>query len=152
MTATQLARTTAVAFAGAAILAQAALAGGEPKNQWPFTRPVDTRTTQAAIHNSSTTSPIILGEAKNDWPFTRAVEARRVQAAPRSASVGSVIQRGEPKNEPPFSNPAAPATVIVRTSNGFNWSDGAIGLATGIGIALSGGAALALARKSPRTA
>ena len=119
MTATQLIRSTAVACAGAAILAQVALGGGEPKNQWPFTRPVDARTTRAATHSSSTTEPVIQGEAKN---------------------------------EPPFSNPAAPAAVIVRSGNGFSWSAGAIGLAAGIGIALSGGATVALARKSPRTA
>lgn len=119
MTATPFIRITAVAFAGAAILVQPALAGGEPKNQWPFTRPVPTRTVQAAIHSQSTSSPLI---------------------------------QGEPKNEPPFTNPVAPATIIVRGGDGFSWTDGAIGLAAGIGVALSGGAALALARKSPRTA
>ena len=39
MTRSKLIRTTIVSLAGAAILGQPAIAGGEPKNQWPFTRP-----------------------------------------------------------------------------------------------------------------
>jgi hypothetical protein len=55
-----------------AALAQAALAGGEPKNQAPFTRPVGDRTIQAAKGSVSATV-IGQGEAKNEYPFTRVV-------------------------------------------------------------------------------
>lgn len=107
---------TAVALATAALLAQAALAWGEPKNEWPFTRMVGARTTQAAIHRASGANPVISGEPKNEPPFTR------------------------------------PATVIVTSSSGFNWSSGAIGAAAGLGIALVGAGVLARVHKSPRTA
>jgi hypothetical protein len=61
-----------VSFAGAAVLGQAALAG-EPKNQWPFTRPATVRSAQAAAHTSARNDPAIRGEAKNELPFTRPV-------------------------------------------------------------------------------
>ncbi len=64
--------TTAAGLAAAALIAQGALAGGEPKNEWPFTRHVDTRSTQAAQHSSSS-NPLIQGEAKNEPPFTRPI-------------------------------------------------------------------------------
>ena|SRR5947209_1565775 len=117
MNARQIVRSSAVALAGAAVLAQSALAAGEPKNQWPFTRQVEARATQAATHVSSS-SPILRGESKNQAPFTQPV-----------------------------------ATVVVQSGGGFSWTDGGIGLVAGIGVALSGGGALLLARnKSPRTA
>jgi hypothetical protein len=62
-------RLAAVALAAAAILAQSALAGGEPKNEWPFTRPVAERSPQAAGHRA--TEPPIQGEPKSEAPFTR---------------------------------------------------------------------------------
>ena len=107
---------TAVALATVAVLAQSALAWGEPKNEWPFTRLVGARTTQAAAPSASRTSPAISGEPKNEPPFTR------------------------------------PATVIVISTSGFNWSSGAIGAAAGLGIALVGAGVLARAHKPPRTA
>ena len=67
-----LIRTTAAGFAAAAVVTQGALAGGEPKNEWPFTRTVDTRATQAANH-AGVADPIIQGEPKNEPPFTRPV-------------------------------------------------------------------------------
>ena len=71
MTLSRLLRTTIVSLAGAAILGQSALAGGEPKNQWPFTRPVADRSAQAAAHPAAHHEPAIQGEAKNELPFTR---------------------------------------------------------------------------------
>lgn len=115
MTHAQLVRTLAAGFGAAAFLAQSAAAGGEPKNEWPFTRPVG-RTTQAATQRPSQQTPLI---------------------------------QGEPKNEPPFTRPA---TVVVTTSRGFSWADGAVGGAAGIGVALAGAGAVLLARKPPRTA
>jgi hypothetical protein len=65
-------RSTAVAIGSAAILAQAALAGGEPKNEWPFTRPVGDRTPQAVSETKQQQAgPAIQGEPKNEPPFTR---------------------------------------------------------------------------------
>jgi hypothetical protein len=64
-------RCTAVAIASAAILTQAALAGGEPKNQWPFTRPVGARTPQAVAAQRQQADAVIQGEPKNEPPFTR---------------------------------------------------------------------------------
>ena len=112
-------RTITITLAGAAVLAQSALAGGEPKSQWPFTRPVGDRATQSAQVVASTAEP--RGEAKNQLPFTRPV--------------------------------SQPATIVVQSGSGFSWTDGAIGLAAGIGVAISGAGAVALGRsRSPRTA
>jgi len=58
------------AAAAAATLAGTAAAGGEPKNQWPFTRPVGERSPQAAPH-STAGGPAIQGEPKNEPPFTQ---------------------------------------------------------------------------------
>jgi hypothetical protein len=71
VTRSKLLRTTIVSFAGAAVVGQSAFAAGEPKNQWPFTRPVATRAAQAAAHPTARHEPAIQGEAKNELPFTR---------------------------------------------------------------------------------
>jgi hypothetical protein len=71
MTRSTIIRTSVVAFAAAATFAQAALASGEPKNEWPFTRPVAQRTQQAAQHTAAQADPVIQGEPKNEPPFTR---------------------------------------------------------------------------------
>jgi hypothetical protein len=108
---------TAVAFAVVAVLAQTAVAAGEPKNESPFTRLVGARTPQVAVNHA-------------------------VQA-------GAAIQ-GEPKNEAPFTSPAT--VVVASGGSGFDWSSGGIGVAAGLGIALSGAGAARLVRRSPRTA
>jgi hypothetical protein len=69
--------TTTIRIAGAALVACAviaptALAGGEPKNEWPFTRPVGVRTTAGVTQVQAQSLPI-LGERKNQLPFTRPV-------------------------------------------------------------------------------
>ena len=57
-----------VAVAAAAFTtATTALAGGEPKNEYPFTRSVDTRTL-AASQGAAVTNP--RSEPKNERPFT----------------------------------------------------------------------------------
>jgi hypothetical protein len=71
VTRSRLVRTIVVSLAGAAILSQSAYAAGEPKNQWPFTRPVATRSAQAASPVNARQEPAIRGEAKNELPFTR---------------------------------------------------------------------------------
>jgi hypothetical protein len=65
---------TCASLVVAGTLVQSAFAGGEPKNQPPFTRPVGERTTQAANGTLSVASSI-RGEAKNEYPFTRIVSA-----------------------------------------------------------------------------
>jgi hypothetical protein len=117
----QFLRSTAVAAVGAAVLAQTALAGGEPKNELPFTRPVVVARATQATSSATQTSPEIRGEPKNELPFTRPVVTQ-------------------------------PATVVIQSSNGFRWTDGAIGLAAGIGVALSGAAVVGLTRRSPHAA
>ena len=71
---TQILRTSAAGILLTAVLAQAAVAGGEPKNELPFTRPVVARASQAATHTPQASSPAIQGEPKNELPFTRPVE------------------------------------------------------------------------------
>jgi hypothetical protein len=60
-----------VTLIGAAVLAHAALAWGEPKNQPPFTRQVaaqrSVETAARAVHTD------LRGEPKNQLPFTRRV-------------------------------------------------------------------------------
>ena len=64
---------TAVALATAAAAVPAALAGGEPKNQAPFTRIVAPRGLTQGLATSRAAVPLaIRGEAKNQLPFTRA--------------------------------------------------------------------------------
>ncbi len=56
----------AVALTGAAVLAQGALAGGERKNDPPFTRHV-------AATGASNARVDVRGERKNQRPFTRRI-------------------------------------------------------------------------------
>ena len=139
--------TTAATLAVVLTLAPIALGGGEPKNQWPFNRLAGERTAQG-ITTTAQANPAIQGEPKNEPPFTRPVGQRTTQGNTTTAQANPAIQ-GEPKNEPPFTRPA---TVVVVSSSGFDWTDGGIGVAAGIGIALAGAGAMALTRKSPRTA
>ena len=67
----RVAVTTAV-VAGA--VAPAALAAGEPKNDWPFTRPVAERTTAQERASASPDRSSGYGESKNQLPFTRPVK------------------------------------------------------------------------------
>jgi hypothetical protein len=111
----RLLRTIAIGLAAVAVLAQAGFAFGEPKNEWPFNRPLDGRTTQAAVHHTSQFDPLIQGEPKNVQPFIR------------------------------------PATVVAGSRDGFDWSSGGVGVAAGLGLAITGTGVVRLARKSPRT-
>jgi hypothetical protein len=106
----------AVALTATAIFAQPVLAGGEPKSQSPFTRPVVAPAGQVATQTMSRSQPAIQGERKNDQPFTRS------------------------------------ATVVIVSGGGFDWTDGGIGAAAGVGLALAGIGTVLLARKSPRPA
>jgi hypothetical protein len=87
------------------------------------------------------------GEQKNEWPFTHIVGARPTQGV-TPAKIAPAVQ-GEAKDEPPFTQPA---TIVVASGGGFDWTSGGIGAAAGIGAALAGAGALLVARKSPRAA
>jgi hypothetical protein len=121
---TQILRTTTVGILLTMVLAQAALAGGEPKNELPFARPVASRTLEAATHAAQLPSPVIQGEPKNEWPFTRPV--------------------------------TQPQSIVVKSSSGFSWTDAAIGLIAGLGVAIVAAGATGLVRRphrgTPRTA
>lgn len=142
-----LLRVTAVAAAAGVLLAQSAAAAGEPKNEWPFTRPVVARVQQSATTNGSEPTDVH-GEAKNGWPFTRRADDRSTQAA-AGAGVLPSPPHGEAKNEPPFVQPVVSSASSAGT---FNWTDGAIGVLAGIGLAVSIAGVLLVARKSPQTA
>ena len=115
-------RSIAVALIGAAVLATSASAGGEPKNQWPFTRPVGARAAQSVAPAKVTNDPPIQGERKNELPFTRPVGGAR------------------------------PATVVIQSDTGFSWTDAGIGLLAGLGLAATGAGVLSLAHKAPQPA
>jgi hypothetical protein len=82
---------SAVALVAALAAIPAALAGGEPKNEAPFTRIVAPRvlTKQLAPSHAAATLSV-MGEAKNQAPFSRLQQAR------------SLVVKGEAKNQSPF--------------------------------------------------
>jgi hypothetical protein len=129
MTSTNTIRVATAALIVAGSLSPVALAGGEPKNDWPFTKAVHVRadrtTAQAQVAD-------VAGEPKNQLPFTRPVAG-----GPVSESIGLA---GEAKNDLPFTQPVSAPTIVVR-SNGFEWGDAGIGVGAGLGIAaiLAGG-------------
>jgi hypothetical protein len=74
MTLANTIRTTVAALVAIGALAPAALSAGEPKNEWPFTRPVAQRVT-AQQQSPATIDRSGYGEPKNEPPFTRPVAA-----------------------------------------------------------------------------
>jgi hypothetical protein len=75
-------RLAAAGLIATAALSPVALAGGEPKNDWPFTRNVADRTLAA----EQSQLLIGLGEPKNQFPFTRPVADRTVSGATNVAT------------------------------------------------------------------
>jgi hypothetical protein len=144
--------TTAIRFGAAGLIAAGALspvalAGGEPKNDWPFTRSVTYRA-PAQVQQSDSQAVIAAGEPKNQWPFTRPVVGATSQAA-LSAPV-TQVGKGEAKNGQPFTQPVLTPAVLVRANGGFDWGDAAIGVAAGLGIALAMvGALLLVTHRGP---
>ncbi len=123
-----------------AVLAQAALAGGEPKNEPPFTRSVAVRTAQSAVETASSPARVA-AEAKNEAPFTRQVAATPVDPG----------TSGEPKNELPFTT--AVAVGGDESGSGFSWIDATLGVVLGVCTTLAALGVTLLARhKVPRTA
>jgi hypothetical protein len=122
-----------------------ALAGGEPKNEYPFTRQVDNRVVQAAGH-TSVLAPAGQGEAKNELPFTR-----RVAGARQGSTNAAIRGAGEPKNELPFTESMTAASVASGT--GFSWIDAGLGTILGISLCVAGmGGVLLVRHRTPRTA
>jgi hypothetical protein len=72
MTITTSIRIATAALIAAGALSPVALAGGEPKNDWPFTRGVVDRA-PAHVQRSDTQAVVGVGEPKNQWPFTRPI-------------------------------------------------------------------------------
>jgi hypothetical protein len=109
----QIAVATAVCTAAAA---QSALAGGEPKNTSPFTRPATGGRSSAGVVILSASAianarAAIARRAKNEQPFTRrSTDADALARYLRHNSQPTTGTRlGEPKNQAPFT---------LRTSQG----------------------------------
>jgi hypothetical protein len=131
MTSTTSIRVATAALIVAGALSPVALAGGEPKNDLPFTRAVQAQNERTTAQAQSP-AQVGLGEPKNQLPFTRPVASGSV-----SQTIGLA---GEAKNDLPFTQPVDTPTIVVH-SNGFDWGDAGIGVAAGIGLAaaLAGG-------------
>jgi hypothetical protein len=133
MMSTHFLRVSAITVVAAALIAQSAVASS--------------RAGHGQVVRSVGTD--VRGEPKNEWPFTRLVSGRTTQAV-AGAAVGQAPAGSEPKNEPPFTQPAS--IVVASSPAGFDWTDAAIGVVAGLGIALGiAGARLAM-RKAPQTA
>jgi hypothetical protein len=143
MAVTTTIRVVAAGLVAAGTLSPVALAGGEPKNDWPFTRSVADRA-PAQVQRSESQARVGLGEPKNEWPFTRPIVAG-ANAETASQAAFSGRGSGEAKNEQPFTQPILAPTVLAHSSSGFDWGDAGIGAAAGLGLAalLAGGLLLA---------
>jgi hypothetical protein len=101
----QIAAATAVCTAAAA---QSALAGGEPKNASPFTRPVtpDRSSTAGVIMASAIANAraAIVGESKSERPFTLHLMDIDVLGRFLSHTSTTIAGVGEPKSQPPFTS------------------------------------------------
>jgi hypothetical protein len=129
MTITTTIRVTLATLLVACGFATAALAAGEPKNDYPFTRHVATERTPALAQSTAQTAGVA-GEPKNEWPFTRS-------AGGASAAALASPALGEAKNDVPFNEPIVVSGAIGTGSDGFQWGDAGIGLAAGFGLAVA---------------
>jgi hypothetical protein len=149
MAVTTTIRVVAAGLVAAGALSPVALAGGEPKNDWPFTRSVADRT-PAEVQRAGSQARVGLGEPKNERPFTRPIVAGANAETASRATFSSLVS-GEPKNDQPFTQQAIAPTVLVRSSGGFDWADAGIGLAAGVGLAAVVTGGLLLAYRGPRS-
>ena len=132
---------TLAVLAAAAVLV-AATASAEPKNQWPFTRPVSTRVL-AEVVTSVPAAAVPTGEPKNEPPFTD-----RFSADPGLAVALHAISTyyAGPESSATI-RPTAGSVTPVGSSSAFHGARptllGAVALALGVvGLA-------ALRRRSP---
>jgi hypothetical protein len=65
----------------------AGAANAEPKNQRPFTRPVEARTLNAGVRAGTAVEVAPMPEAKNELPFTRTAGVRGVSSADGGAGI-----------------------------------------------------------------
>jgi hypothetical protein len=109
----------------------AGAANAEPKNQWPFTRPVDARILGQSVRAGSTLDVAPVPEAKNEPPFTDRVGIR-VESSGVGATTGTIAAGGG-------------------HSGGIDWP--LVGLGFVAAVTLAGGSAVALSsrRLSPRS-
>ncbi len=141
MTSTSIRVATAALIVGGA-LSPVALAGGEPKNDWPFTRSAIDRS-PAQVERTGAQAAVGVGEPKNQWPFTRPIAG---SAGPQASLT---LGTGEAKNQQPFTAPVGGATLVAR-STGFDWADAGIGVAAGLGIAAAVAGGLLLTYRGSR--
>ena len=93
-------------------------ANAEPKNEWPFTRPIRTHTLHQSIRHQAA-DIVATPEAKNELPFTRPIDASTVTkphlvAQERNELNQSAIRYGVAAN---------PATLAPASkSGGFDWT------------------------------
>lgn len=122
------------------VVAHAALAGGEPKDERPFTGTVPGHISQLA---SAATHSRVAAEQKNEAPFTRLAGATLRQP--------TVV--GESKNELPFTAAASPSAAAGDSGSGFSWMDAVLGGVLGVSLSIAAaGATLLARRKVPRPA
>jgi hypothetical protein len=152
MTVTTTIRVAVATLVAAGVVAPAALSAGEPKNEWPFTRPVGDRSSaQVQRQSAPATSLEVRGEAKDEWPFTRPVAERTPAEASQASATPDRSGYGEAKNEPPFTRPAASPPIVIRSSGGFDWADAGIGAGATLGLVIAAfGAFTLLATHSRR--
>jgi hypothetical protein len=110
----------------------AGTASAERKNQWPFTRPVDSRTLGQAVRAGSTLDVAPVPEAKNELPFTNWVGVRATSSSNAGSTAGALGAGGG-------------------DSGGIDWA--LIGLGFVAAVTLAGGTVVALSsrRLSPRS-
>lgn len=144
-------RAALVALTTAAIIARAGLGAGEPKNESPFTRPVDGATAAVhLVHQVAGATLAIDGEPKNELPFTRpSNDDPGLAKALSEVSVGAPALTGESKNGPPSTDPVDATVTVV--GGGFNWSDAAIGMLMASGIGIGGAGVYMLTRTARPT-
>jgi hypothetical protein len=108
------------------------------------------RTAAAVCAATLAQPPLAGGEPLNKTSFTRPPTTASTSSTPQQLRAGQPATRREPKKPP--------VTVIDQPAgnSGFSWADGGIGLTAGVGLALSAGAAVSIARsrrsqsRSPR--
>jgi hypothetical protein len=90
---TRLVTGIALTITAATAIVPAAFAGGEPKNQAPFTNLASGRVLAEGVKvKHATAAQVISGERKNEVPFTVRV----------SSSGAQLVISGEQKNQMPF--------------------------------------------------
>jgi hypothetical protein len=108
----------------------AGAANAEPKNGWPFTRPVDSHTLGHTVRAGATLDVAPVPEAKNEPPFTNHVGIRG-----ESSGVGATGAIAAGSGD----------------SGGIDWPLVGLGFVAAITVAGGTGVALSSTRLSPRS-